>query len=127
MKRRAALYVGTALVTAVLCCGFSCSPIQTNARNTIAALQGAIVAAQGKYQTTCTANPAQTACTTINQAVAAQNALVTATEAYCGWSTSFPPSNPTAPCVPVASAQAGLQTALNNATAFISQIQGVIQ
>jgi hypothetical protein len=126
MQRQTKLYFGTALIAALLCCGFTCSPVQNNARDTSAALQGAIVAAQAQYQASCTANAAQEACTTINKAVAAQNALITATESYCGWSTTNPPASPTAACVPVATAEAGLQTAIANATTFITQIKGIL-
>jgi hypothetical protein len=127
MKRRAVLSFGTALTALILLCGFSCSPIQNNARDTAAALQGAITAAQAQYQATCTANPTQTPCTAINQAVAAQNLLITATEAYCNWSPAAAPSDPTATCVPVSSAEGALQTAINNATTFIAELKGVIK
>jgi hypothetical protein len=120
MKRFSALMVLTLILTA-------CSPIEQNARNTAAALQGAISAAQAKYQTQCTADKTQTACITINRAVEGQNALVTAAEAYCGWSQSSPPANGTVPCVPVKSASAGLQAAINNAQLFITELKGVIQ
>jgi hypothetical protein len=119
-------YALTAVMTVVLLCGFSCSPIQNQARNTAAALQGAIVAAQGQYQATCTSNPSQTQCTLINKAIAAQNALITADEAYCNWSQANPPSDPNATCVPVTSAVTALQTAINNATSFISQLKGIL-
>jgi hypothetical protein len=105
----------------------SCSPLEQSARNTAAALQGALGAAQAQYQATCTADPKQTACTVINQAVAGQNALVTATEAYCGWSTAAPPTVTTATCVPVKSAAAGLQTAITNANLFVTELKGVIK
>lgn len=104
-----------------------CSPLEQNARNTAAALQGVIVAAQGQYQTSCTSNSGQTACTSINRAVSAQNALVTAVEAYCAWSTVSPPTDPNATCTPVKTAQQGLQTAIANATAEISEIKGIIK
>jgi len=105
----------------------ACTPIEQSARNTAAALQGALGAAQAQYQATCMADPKQTACTVINQAVAGENALVTATEAYCGWSTAAPPSVTTATCVPVKSATAGLQTAINNANLFVTELRGVIK
>ena len=126
MTRRTSLYLGTALITVLLMCGFACSPIQTNARNTAAALQGAIIAAQAQYGPTCATNPAQTSCTAINKAIAGQNALITSIEAYCGWSPTNPPANPNAACVPVASAQAALQTAIANATTFINQLKGAL-
>jgi hypothetical protein len=103
------------------------TPLEQGARNTAAALQGALQAAQTQFQTTCTSNPKQTACTVINQAVAGQNALITATEAYCGWSQAVPPPSTTATCVPVKSAQAGLTTAIANANLFVTELKGVIQ
>jgi hypothetical protein len=124
MTKRLAGLLLTLMATLAL---VACSPLEQQARNTAAALQGAIGAAQAQYQTTCTANPSQTACTVINQAVAGQNALVTAAEAYCGWSTAAPPAVTTATCVPVKSAQAGLQTAINNANLFVTELKGVIK
>ena len=38
----------------------ACSPLEQQARNTAAALQGAIGAAQAQYQSTCTTTPTQT-------------------------------------------------------------------
>lgn len=121
MKRVAAVLAFTFVM-------LGCSPIEQQARDSAAALQGALTTAQSKYQAQCTSNPTQQACTIINQAIAGQNALITATEAYCGWSASAPPQNPaTASCTPVKSAQAGLQTAINNATLFIQELKGIIQ
>ena len=105
----------------------ACSPLEQQARDTAAALQGALVTAQTQYTTTCQANSRQTPCTIINQAIEGQNALVTAVEAYCGWSQSAPPVIPTATCVPVKSAQAGLQTAINNAQLFITELKGIVK
>jgi len=105
----------------------ACSPLEQNARNTAAALQGAITSAQAQYQTECTASPKDSPCVIINKAVEAQNALVTAVEAYCGWSEIAPPANGTATCVPVKSAASGLQAAINNATLFISEVKGVLK
>ena len=71
----------------------ACSPLEQQARNTAAALQGAILAAQTQQQTSCAANPSQESCRVINGAIGAENALITATEAYCGWSVTAPPAN----------------------------------
>ena len=120
MKRISALLVLTLCLTA-------CSPLEQNARNTAAALQGAISSAQAKYQTQCSADKTQQACVTINRAVEGQNALVTAVEAYCGWSQSAPPANGSLPCTPVKGSAAGLQAAINNAQLFITELKGVIQ
>lgn len=104
----------------------ACTPLEQSARNTAAALQGALAAAQAQYQTECTASPKDTPCTVINQAVSGQNALVTAVEAYCNWSQASPPANGTVPCVPVKSASAGLQTAINNANLFIVELKQIL-
>jgi hypothetical protein len=105
----------------------ACTPLEQQARNTAAALQGALTAAQAQYLTECTTSPKDTPCVAINQAVAGENALVTAVEAYCGWSEAAPPTNQTAPCVPVQGAAAGLQTAINNANLFIVELKGLLK
>lgn len=104
----------------------ACSPLENQARDTAAALSGSIVAAQGKYQASCTANPAQEICGIINRGVSGENALITAVEAYCGWTPTLAPPDPKATCVPVRSAQAALQAAIVNAATLTSQIKGVI-
>lgn len=111
-----------ALIVACCLATTACTPLEQSARNTAAALQGALGAAQAQYQTACTADKTQTACTTINRAIDGQNALVTAVEAYCGWSVTAPPANGALPCVPVKGATAGLQTAINNATLFVTEL-----
>ena len=103
-----------------------CSPLEQNARNTAAALQGVIVAAQAKYHDSCVANPSQTVCQQINNGVSGENALVTAIETYCGWSPTAPPSDPNATCVPVKSATAGLTAAISNANTLTIEIKGAI-
>jgi hypothetical protein len=103
----------------------ACEPIQEQARDTGAALQGVIVAAQAQNQQ-CVTNPRGNVCVLINQGVSGENALVTAIETYCGWSTTAPPTNPNAACVPVASAKAALQAAIANATALTLQIKGAL-
>jgi len=115
-----------ALLLACILPTLACSPIEQSARNTAAALQGAIAAAQAQYTNECTAAPTDKPCVTINQAVAGQNALVTAVEAYCGWSQLAPPANATQTCVPVKGATAGLQTAINNANLFTLELKGLI-
>lgn len=112
------------LLSLVFC--VACSPIEQQARNTAAALQGTLVAAQAKYQTSCGASPTQSVCVTIDKGVSGENALITALETYCGWSPASPPSDPTAKCVPVKTAQAGLTVAISNATALTLEIKGVI-
>ena len=114
------------LVLPLLFCLIACSPLEQQARNTAAALQGTIVAAQAKYHDSCVATPSQTVCKTINQGVSGENALVTAIEAYCSWSATTPPSDPNANCVPVKTAQAGLSAAIANAATLTTQIKGAL-
>jgi hypothetical protein len=104
----------------------ACSPLENNARDTAAALSGSIVAAQQKYHDTCVATPSKDVCVLINRGVSGQNALITALETYCGWSVTPAPPDPTAKCVPVKSAEAGLTTAISNATTLTTQIKGAL-
>jgi len=105
----------------------ACPKFEQNARDTAAALGGAVTAAQAQHQTECTATPTSPTCALINRAVAGQNALITSIEAYCGWTAGVLPTDPNAACVPVSGAKAGLQTAIDNANVFIGQLKGVIQ
>jgi len=104
----------------------ACSPLENQARDAAAALSGSIVAAQAKYQGSCTANPSQQICQAINRGVSGENALVTAVETYCGWAVTPAPPDPNATCVPVKSAQAALQTAIANAATLTLQIKGAL-
>ena len=104
----------------------ACSPLEQKARDTSAALQGAIIAAQAKYHDSCVANSNQTVCREINNAIAAENGLITASETYCGWSPLAPPSDPNAKCVPVKTAQAALTVAIANAATLTLEIKGAI-
>lgn len=116
-----------ALATFALCLVLAgCQPIENSARDTSAALSGSIVAAQSQYGTSCVANPSQSVCQTINKAISGENALVTAVEAYCGWSPTLAPPDPTAKCVPVKSAQAALQSAISDAAALTLEIKGAL-
>ncbi len=104
----------------------ACSPLENQARDVAAALSGSIVAAQAKYQGSCTANPSQQICQAINRGVSVENALVTAVETYCGWAVTPAPPDPNAKCVPAKSAQAVLQAAVANALALTLQIKGAL-
>ncbi len=104
----------------------ACSPLENQARDVAAALSGSIVAAQGKYQASCMANPSQQICQAINQGVSGENALVTAVETYCGWAVTPAPPDPTATCVPVKSAAAVLKAAIANASTLTLQIKGAL-
>jgi hypothetical protein len=103
-----------------------CSPVENQARDTAAALSGAIIAAQAQYQASCSANPNQQVCELINRGVAGENTLITAVETYCGWAPTTAPPDATATCVPVKSAQAALQTAISNAATLTLEIKGAI-
>ena len=103
-----------------------CSPLENQARDAAAALSGSIVAAQSRYQTACEANPAEEICRVINRGVAAQNALITAIETYCGWAVTPAPADPNAACVPVKSAKAALRAAIANAATLTKEIKGAI-
>jgi hypothetical protein len=104
-----------------------CSPLEDQARNSAAALSGSIVAAQTKYQASCTANPSQEICKVINRGVSGENALITAIETYCGWALTPVPPDQTAKCVPVSSAQGALQAAVANAGTLTLQIKGALK
>lgn len=105
----------------------ACPKFEQNARDTAAALGGAVTAAQAQHQTDCKAAPATAPCVLINKGVDAQNALITGIEAYCGWTAGVLPTDPNAACKPVSTAQAGLQTAISNANVLIGQLKGIIQ
>ncbi len=116
--------------TLFLCCITllltACPKTEKDARDADAGLNGAIAAAQARYQSTCTQDTKQQVCTLINQAVSAQNALITATEAYCGWSTAVPPPNHMAVCVAITNAKQGLLSAIANANSFTLQLRGAL-
>jgi len=114
----------------IICClslvMLGCQPVENSARDTSAALGGLLATAQTQNQQTCQAQPTQTVCVLINKGIAAQAALITATEAYCGWTVGVVPGDPNAKCVPVKSAVQGLQAAIDNAKPFIAQLKGVL-
>jgi hypothetical protein len=115
---------GIAVVLAFTMLLTACSPLENKARDSAAAIGGVLSYAQVKYLDQCKANPSQNVCATINRGVSAQNALVTAVETYCGWSTVAPPPDQTAKCYPVKSAVAGLNTAIANANRLVVEIRG---
>ncbi len=113
--------LGLCLLTMV-----GCSPLENQARDAAAALSGSIVAAQTKYQDSCTANPRQEICQVINRGVSGENALITAVETYCGWAPTLAPPDAAAKCIPVRSAETALRAAIANAATLTSQIKGAI-
>lgn len=120
MKLKSIIVVCTLIVMT------GCSPLENNARDAAAALSGSIVAAQAKYQDTCTANKTQQICETINKGVSAENALITAIETYCGMAISPTPPDRDTPCHPVKTAETALSAAISNANTLTSQIKGAI-
>ena len=114
------------LICVVVVPMLGCSPLENQARDTAAALSGSIVAAQSKYQASCTSNPGQEICGVINRGISAQNALITTVETYCGWTPTLAPPDPMAQCVPVKSAQQALEAAIANAASITVQIKGAI-
>jgi hypothetical protein len=120
-------YILTTVVLALALATTACSPIEMKARDTAAALQGALTVAQAQYKSTCSINPNQQVCEVINNGVSAQNGLLTAGETYCGWSVIAPPPNPdTTPCVPNKNATALLTAAIANAANLTLEIKGAI-
>lgn len=105
--------------------GLTACPAEKGARDTAAALQGSLLAAQAKYQASCSGAPALKVCQSINHGVSAQNALITATQAYCGWSSANIPVQGTK-CVPVKTAKAAFEAALANARQVTTEIKGAI-
>lgn len=104
----------------------ACDSIDKQARDVSASLKGPLVVAQQQNQDKCGADPSVQPCQLINRAISAQNALITADQAYCGWSKSTALDQRDVPCVPVKTAEGGLKSALANAQPFIQQLKGVI-
>lgn len=104
-----------------------CSSLEQSARDANASLKAVLDQVQEENLASCQINPAQSNCQLINRAGAAQNALITASEAYCGWSTTAPPTDPNAKCVPVKGAEASLRSAIANAAEFTTELQGVLR
>lgn len=121
MKKLLLLVIGCLILTACP------SGVESKGRDTAAALKGALGPVQAEYTAECTADKTKPACMAINRGVAAQNALITALETYCGWSTTAPPPDQTAKCVPVTSARAALDAAIANANQAITEVKGVIK
>jgi len=121
MRKTATIFLALCILPAL-----GCSPLEEQGRDAAAALSGSIIAAQAKYQASCTANASQPICQAINKGVSGENALITAVETYCGLSVNPAPPDPTAKCVPVKSAQAALQAAVANAAALTAQIKGAL-
>lgn len=118
--------ITTILLTLALCMGLAGCALEKQARDTAAALQGSLLAAQAKYQASCSAEPHQNICEAINRAISAQNGLITTTEAYCGWAAMSPPPDRTAKCVPVRGAENAFRAAIANAQEVTKEIKGAM-
>jgi hypothetical protein len=110
-----------ATVAVLLMLTVACHTFEANARDTIAAANGVIVQAEVQYSPTCTSNPNQSVCQTINKAVAAQNAAITALETYCGFTAANQPSDK---CQPVKALEPALTSALANLNQFVTELKG---
>jgi len=107
-----------------------CSPLENQARDLAATSQGVIQQAQKTHLAECQANPTKPfPCVTINQAVAAQNALIDAAETYCGW-----PARPSVAelaaskgrtCARLQTASTALSAAVRNLNVLVKDLQGV--
>lgn len=115
------------LLVPLLACTLACptTPLEQNARDVSASLQGLLTTAQAQHQE-CVADKSTPTCQTISRGVAGQNTLVTTIELYCGWSTSAPPPDTTATCVPVKSAAGALNSAIANANQLVTEVKGVV-
>ena len=102
-----------------------CGGLENNARDVAASLNGVLTSAQTQHQE-CVADSTPQTCQLIKRGVSAQNALITATEGYCGWSTTAPPPDPTTKCVPVKGAEAALKSAITNANELTLEIKGTV-
>lgn len=94
-------------------------PVIGAGRDTAAASQGAIIAAQAQ----CSATPSAKVCTYLPQAISAQNLLVTSLETACGWSPNLPPVDPNAKCVVVQGALPALTAATQNIQTVLLELK----
>ena len=101
--------------------------LENNARDSAAALNGVLTSAQAQHLAECQADPSMPHCQLIKRGISGQNALITATESYCGWSTTAPPPDPTTKCVPVKGAEAALKAAITNANELTLEIKGTVK
>lgn len=102
-----------------------CKPPEQLARDGIATFSGTLAKAQQEYLASCSANPAQAACTTINKGVRAQNAAITSLETYCQFNLNAPLPPVGTKCNPVKSAGDGLKSAMNNLNQLMKELQSI--
>lgn len=120
MKR---FIIGAIIICTLLLCA-GCPTADQSARDVLAAATGTIQQAQSDYKQECTASPSEPKCVLINQAIAGQNAAITALEAYCGFVPNV--TLPTATCVPVKSAVGALNAAIANLKNFTGEIAAIL-
>lgn len=101
-------------------------PKDKDARDVAAALSGVLVTAQDEYAPICVSNPALPNCVAIHKGVAAQGALITAIETYCGMALTPVPPPPSAKCTPVSSTEAALALAVSNANQSITDVKALL-
>jgi hypothetical protein len=111
------------LLAAALLMG--CQSPEKTARDSIAAFNGYLTTAVAKHDAACKADTknALPVCQVIVRSVRAENAAVTALETYCQLSPGTG-NDPSLPCKPVKTAQAGLLAAIANMNQLSSEIQG---
>ena len=100
----------------------ACGPLETKARDTIGAMKGLLDSEQALHQSECSINSKTILCDAIQRGAAAQNALVTVTEDFCGFNHAAPPAAD-AVCVPNKALAPSLQTAIGNVNLLIAEIK----
>ena len=99
-----------------------CGPLETKARDTIAGMKGLLDSEQAARKAQCSVDPSAPVCQALIRGAGAENALVTATETYCGWSTLTPPTLD-AVCAPNKALAPALKNSIDNALRIISEIK----
>jgi len=115
MKR---IRIALLLVAALPLLAISSCDKAKSARDAIATASGTIAFAQQQ----CAKVPAQAFCKLVPKSVAAENLAIDALETYCGFTPATPAGTA---CVAVASAKAGLDTALANLSQSTSDIKAL--
>lgn len=100
--------------------------LEQNARDVSASLGGLLQTAQAQHQE-CLSDATSATCQTIKRGVSGQNALITSLESYCGWSTTAPPPDTGATCVPVKGLESSLKSAISNANQLVTEIKGTVK
>ena len=99
-----------------------CAPEKV-ARDAIASAKGVIETAQAKYHDTCTADPTQSQCVSINKLVAGQGFAIDTLNVYCAgpeWDTG-------AVCTPHKELESKLREAVANLEREKTDVKGLIK